>query len=456
MDEVLPRFSSDREGIVRFGGFLTAGYLLFNRTFSYIGIPSARMFIREIVLASFCLLRGLSLLKSFRYVTSINGFRAVAWTLGLLGLYGVVSVLRGLSLGHPVLETLRDSAFVYYTLYLIIGIHIALRSHDHYKNLRRFGYALAVVNGVYGTLYMRSAGQGSELTIPGTPNVWIFAHTNASAVALLMLLAFFPIRRDIIVLIVLNALVLLGIQVRAEWLGFFAAVSVLAILRKNLRLVFRVTMIMLVLLWASWFFQISLPSPVLRGGELSARGIIARAIAPVDPEAAWEFTEHAGMYQGTYVWRVFWWTIIWEEALRSTTKFILGNGFGFDLTGLVGYGEAMGLGGLRTPHSFVAFAVGYIGVVGLALFLLFQLSILRVFFQSQRNSSTDCRQMAQFGVAFVVFFLCGGAFGSTFEAPYGAIPYYLICGYLIGSIFSVKKLSQQVGSGMDKASANQA
>jgi hypothetical protein len=444
MDQVLPRFSSDREGIVRFGGFLTAGYLLFNRTFSYIGIPPARIFIGEIVLVFFYLFRGFSLLRSFRYVTTLDGFRTVGWTLRLFGLYGLASVLRGLSLGHPGMETIRDSAFVYYTLYLMIGIHIALRSHDHYKKLRRFGYALAVVNAVYGTLYIAFLGQLPELTIPGTPNVWIFAQTSASAVALLMLLAFFPMRRDIVVLVVLNALVLLGIQVRAEWLGFFLGIVALALSRKHFRLIVRASIVIVILLWISYIFDISLPSPVTRGGELTARGVIGRALAPIAPETASQLTEHAGSYEGTYVWRAYWWTTILDEALTSATKFLFGNGLGFDLTGLVGYGEATGLGGLRTPHSFVAFAVGYIGVVGLALFLLFQLSILRAFFQSRRNSSNECRLMAEFGVALVVFFLSGGAFGSTFEAPYGAIPYYLMCGYLLGSLFSLKKPSPKV------------
>lgn len=450
MDQVLPRFSSKRERVVGFGAFLGAGYLLFNRTFSYIGIPAARIFIGEIVLASFYLFRGAALLRSFRYVIGSKGFRAVGWCLSLFGLYGIVSVLRGFSLGHPVTEILRDSAFVYYTLYLLIGIYVGLKARDNYKYLQRFGYALAVVNALYGTMYIAFLGQLSELTIPGTPNVLVFAQTSASGIALVMLLTFFPMRRDIIILILLNALVLLGIQVRAEWLAFFVAVSMLAILRKHLRLVFRVGMIILILLSVSYVFDISLPSPALRGGELSARGIIGRAVAPVDPEAAWQLTEHAGMHEGTYVWRTIWWTVIWQEALGSSSKFMLGNGLGFDLSGLVGYDEATGLGGLRTPHSFIAFAVGYIGVLGLVLFLLLQVSLLRAFLRSRKNSSPQMRQIAEFGTAFVILVLCGAAFGAVFETPYGAIPYYLMCGYLLASLLALQGQGQKVVSGMNK------
>lgn len=414
--------------------FLVAGYLLFNRTFSYIGVPASRIFLGEVVLGSFLLARGGSLLKIFSEFFSRRSTHFIAMSLLIFLAYGGLQFIRGVINDYPFMEVVRDSAFYYYALYLVVGMYIVRRISSPYELLRKLAYWLAVLNAVYGLAYLAVLGHLSDITLPGTPNVWLFAQTSASAVAILMLIALFPLRRDIILLLILNVVVLLGIQVRAEWLGFVAGIVVLSLMRRTSWLFVRVAILISLVLALAYGFDLSLPSPVGRGGELSVRGIIGRALAPLDIEAAWQLTEHAPLHEVTFVWRVVWWASVWETALSSIDIFLFGNGFGFDLTGLVGYGEATGLGGLRTPHSFIVFAVGYTGVIGLSLFILVQVALLRFFLRFCRDRLPEISTLAQFGASFVVFQSVMGAFGSIFEAPYGAIPYYLLVGFVSGAI----------------------
>lgn len=450
MDQILSKTHAKGIGSFRLFAFVAGGYLLFNRTFAYVGIPALKIFIGETVLGIVYLFRGVRIFRTFRRFAKSSAAGFIAFSLIVYFTYGLLQVLHGLLLGHPRFDVLRDFASVYYTLFLLIGIYIASKINDPFDKLRDFAYGLALVNGIYGILYIAYLGQLSHLTIPGTPNVWIFAQPTQSAVFLLMLIAFFPMKRSIIVLIILNTLVLLGAQIRAEWLGFAAALFTFALLNRRFNSLLQLGALIFSILLIAYVLDIRLVSPAGRGGELSTRGLIGRVLAPIDPEAAWLFTEHVQTHEGTYLWRVIWWTVIWEAAFSSAQKFLIGNGFGFDLAALAGYGEATGLGGLRTPHSFIAYTVGYAGILGFIAFLMLHISFLRYFLKNKEHPNPESRKCAKFGLTIITFWLVHAAFCNFFEAPFGAIPYYLTCGLLMGIILSTPNSfakPRQVNSG---------
>jgi hypothetical protein len=102
------------------------------------------------------------------------------------------------------------------------------------------------------------------------------------------------------------------------------------------------------LLLIGYISDFSIPSPRGRGGVISTREIIGRAVAPVDPELSQELTPRARAFAGTAYWRKNWWTAIWASTHHDLETAAFGHGYGFPMTDLVSYlrGEP-----IRTPHN---------------------------------------------------------------------------------------------------------
>jgi hypothetical protein len=84
----------------------------------------------------------------------------------------------------------------------------------------------------------------------------------------------------------------------------------------------------------------------------------------------------------------------------------------------VGYSER----DIRTPHNVFFYALAYGGWVGAVLFFVLQAAVAKLLWKASKISGTPC------GLAIWALFFCGAFFGNAFEAPFGAIPLYLIAG----------------------------
>src|SRR3954463_3106709 len=83
------------------GVFLIIGYVLFNRSFAYLGIPQLKLFIGEIVLFCFLVFRPAQSLDTLRLALATPGrLRDCAWALVVFVCYGLFEVCRGLALGY--------------------------------------------------------------------------------------------------------------------------------------------------------------------------------------------------------------------------------------------------------------------------------------------------------------------------------------------------------------------
>lgn len=418
---------------------LTAGYIVFNRSFSYVGVPGWGLFLGEIVLATFLLTRSRVVFWLLRRV-----FRPLQRPLLLALMYGLFEICLGLVKGHPIFDVMRDSAFYYYTLYLVFGAFLCQRSRDSFVAMKKLAMFLALVNGVYGIAYVVALNNFLDVTIPGTPGVSVFPQPSGSPVVLIMLLSLFELKGKILALFVLNLLVLLAVQVRAEWMGFIVGVCTIAVTQGNARIIIRPLGLVMSILFLAYALDLSFPAPVTRGGEISVRGIVGRILAPVAPETAAHYSEYAEQQEGTFIWRVMWWVAILERSVESPDKFLVGNALGYDLAGLVDYGESSGLGGLRTPHNVLAYAIGYVGIIGLFLFLNLQWRLLKCFLKYSRSREAYVRSTGQLAVSLLLTWVTIGGFTSVFEAPYGAIPYYMVLGFLFCVPLSLKGKPLQI------------
>jgi hypothetical protein len=406
---------------------LFLGYLCFNRTFAYLGIPSWHAFIGEAALASFLFFGPKVDGKS--WVSSVRGMEVLkplvrAFT--VLFLYGLFEVYRGFQAGHPPLATVRDLAFDYYPLYLFLGLWAGLASpHKLAQSFRTLGW----INGVYGTLYILFLSR-IEWSVPGVGDdvtqVQIFPEPLFSFVVILGLLGFERDLRRSWYLLLLNAFVLIGMQVRTEWIALLVGLLAWFILSPRRMLVLKPVGAILALFFLMYVTDFSIPSPSLRTEEdLNVRQLVNRAAAPFHADVADMNTASGASgtdgQEGTFVWRTVWWLAIWNSVHQSTTTALLGFGYGYALGDVVPYLEGAFI---RTPHNQFLYALGYTGWVGVVLFYWFQIELFKLLNRARRVTGEPVA---------IVLWLALMAYALAFplnETPYGAIPYYLLVGWL--------------------------
>jgi hypothetical protein len=337
--------------------------------------------------------------------------------------YGLFQAFAGLARGYEPLLVLQNLVFNVYPLYLFLGVYAGLRFPSLLPRALRW---LAWLNGLYGLLYLLFLSR-LEAHLPWAPDVSLFGQPGGSAVALLGLLVFERRPGRVWYLLLLNLLVLLGVQVRGEWLAFAMALTAWVLLRGRMVRLALIGALFAVLFGVLYIFQFRLPAPEQRGGELSSRSIVARVIAPFSPALAANLVgDEAYSFAGTITrWRIPWWIRIWETVHRDSGTTLLGLGYGFPLWSLY---EVIPEG-VRTPHNAFFYALGYTGWLGVFLFLTFLWTLLWALYKASRVSL-----VGEFAFVVSMGHVGGAFFGNFFETPFGAIPFYLVAGFGLATL----------------------
>ena len=411
---------------------LVIGYSALGRSFAYLGIPPAKVFLGEIFLGWFMTVHMRTVERVIRFA---NRARAMQWlrlAVGLFLFWGLVCIVYGFIVRRPPIAILMNFAFNYYALYLIIGLAVALSGQNIMPTLaRRLGW----IHGIYGVVYVAGL-HNVYLPIPGTGGVNLFAQPNGSAFAVLALLQYEPKLARAWFPILLNLAVMGAVQVRAEWLGFMAGFALWSVLAGRVRQLLLAGVAVLTLIVVGLIFDIRVEGISGRGGEISVQGIVGRALAPIDPSLAGKYVDNAEDLGGTVDWRTRWWTAIWASINHgSDVEFFFGHGYGFELTSLVDGVEH----DVRTPHSVFFYALGYGGWIGAFIFIFLQFALAGCLWKTYRFTGDP------FGLAFWVLNLSLGMFGNTFETPFGAIPFYLVMGVSIAPLL-MQQLSPAAAS----------
>ena len=418
---------------------LIVGYLSVSRAFAYVGIPTWKVFIGEVVLAlSFLWGPGMNGKFWPWAVVKLPVLKSLSVTYALFFGFGILQVLHGIWMGNPPLVALRDFAFNYYPIYFFLGLLAGVTRPDLLPRLIR---CFAWFNGIYGVLFLLYLNRVSWF-IPGigdeTTPIPIFGQPIYSFVALLGLLAYEKNLWRVSHLLFLNAFVMLGMQIRTEWLAFGIGVLVWGVITKQGKRLLHAGVIGAALLGMMYVTDFKLPSPEGRAeGDISVRQLADRGMAvfraDLSDESAAAGVGEADSQEATFVWRTVWWLAIWNSALEDGHAAVLGHGYGFPLGDLVPY-----LAGqfIRTPHNEFFFALGYTGWIGVALFFAFEVGILRLLWKVNRTTGEP------FGVPFWVAMMAYGMFFPLGESPYGAIPFYLITGWIAARIVFDQQLAQ--------------
>jgi O-Antigen ligase len=408
--------------------FLVVGYFCLSRSFAYLGIPPLHVFVGEVVLAYFLLFGPKVSTGRWPWVAiGAPAFRTLRRRFLVLLAYGVFQVILGAVRGYPLFTAIRDLAFNYYPLYLFLGLWVSLRSSSFLPKLVR---CLAWFNGVYGLLFILILDR-ITWSVPGVSNdvveVRVFGLPLGSAIALIGLFSFESDLRSVWHLVALNLFVLLGMQIRGEWLAFAVGLIAWGWMTRRLKRIAMAGAYLMLLFTLMYTLDLRLPGPETRlAGTISVRDLVGRALAPINLDAASEYTEDSQDALNTTLWRTVWWAEIWTSVHETPARALLGFGYGYPLGDLNPYldGEF-----IRTPHNVFLYALGYTGWLGVALFVAFQAELGRLLWRAWK----ECHQ--PFGILFWIVTLVLACFTAFFETPYGAIPFYLTVGCAMAPSF---------------------
>ncbi len=418
----------------KIAAFLIVGYLCMSRSFAYLGIPQWNLFLGEVILAYFLLFGPRTVAGRWLWAAAKTPpLRSLMRCFFALFAYGVFQVFRGMYKGHPPLTAVRDLAFNYYPLYLFLGLWAGLRSRDF---LRRVFRIFAWVNGIYGVAFVLLLSNVTW-TLPGVSReverVPVFGEPLGSVFVLLGLLAFEGRVSSVWYLFLLNIFVLLGMQIRAEWLAFAFGLLLWSLFTKHFRRVAVAGAYVVLVLSLMLALDVRIPGPEGRGGGLiSVRALAGRAVAPLDPDLAQDYTATSNIAEVTVIWRTIWWVQIWTSVQALPSRALLGFGYGYPLGDLVPYLEGQFI---RTPHNVFLYTLGYTGWIGVALYSAFQFQIVRLLWKTWKRSGQF------FGLLFWVTSFALASFTAFFETPYGAIPFYLVVGSAIAPAVCLKARS---------------
>lgn len=408
-----------------------------SRSFAYLGLPWINLYVGEIALAMFLMVGPTINRRRWAvWILREQQFRRLKWVLFLFLLYGAFEAVRGIFVGNPSFAAARDTAFNYYPLFLVLGLWAG---HTNPGFLRRAVRALAIWNACYGIAYVLFLNR-LPWSMPGTANaaspVPVFSEPYGSAIAILGLLAFESNLQSVWHLLSLNVLVMLWVQVRAEWVGFAMGLLVFALCTRHVKRLAGALAVVTALLGILYVTDVRLPSPEGRGGVFSVRDVVARALAPINNDLASDVAtaDDSSGYSATASWRLLWWASIWEAVHSNSKTAVFGFGYGYpigDFNPLIEPGTF-----IQTPHNDFFFALGFTGWTGVLIFLWVQYELFNLLIRAYRRTK-QVFPLICWSALIVV-----SVFEDFFEAPFGAIPFFLLMGAALAPLISYKPLTK--------------
>lgn len=353
----------------------------------------------------------------------------MAWALLVSLLYGFAQVIHGTLLGYPLVTALQILIFNICPAYLFLGVWVGIRYRGIIRKYMRFlAWWMVIYTPIY-FIFLKNLKLSLNGIVPGT-NLALLSDPGTGSVPLMGLLAFEPSLGQFWLPILVLVCLTIGYQARADWLGLGVAMIIWAKLtNKTGRFLMLAGSILGVLLFAA-AIDLKLPPLPGRGGELSARGTIARMAGSVSPEMATNFgadVATARFEYGTVYWRKHWWASIRNEVSRDSETMIFGLGYGYPLGRLAS--RSVEEEGTRSPHNIFYFTLAYSGIVGFAIFCWLEISVFRLLWRVYKVSGET------FCMIYLIYSLIGAFLGNLIETPQASIPLYLLCGMGMAPIF---------------------
>jgi len=397
---------------------LVGGYLFFSRDFAYIGI--APLYIGEAYL-------GYSILQNkrnwiSRFIGDSMQFRLLPLAISLHLSWGIIEVARSMMLHRSLMDSMRTAAFNYYPMYVVVGITVGATL--------QYPYFIRVVKGLAVAFAIRS------LFFLINVEVGQVALDSVTAVFLLGIWSELKAWKWRYLILALNLFPVFfgGTHGRSGTLALAGGIIAVALSsRKQLVSwsIFGSAAFMLLMLIGP-----KIPGPAGGAPPLDPVVQIARIVASDHPDFAIKMVKWrtggavTGPYQdeidnlinarGTAAWR----QEIWRRAvgsLKTTTLQLLGKGEGISIQDLTPDGQD-----IHSPHNITIYCIYYTGYIGMMIFGLLLFAMWRA---GRMLEHPVLRRL--YSAAFWCT-LMGAITGNCLETPFGAIPFYLFQGVVIG------------------------
>src|SRR6201996_7374114 len=114
--------------------FLILGYSLFGRSFAYIGIPPAKIFIGDVALLIFIIFHQRAFFD--RWVSALTTrvpLSGLSWVLLISMMYGIWELNYGIMIGNDPFTALQILVFNIYPLYFFLGLWAGMQRPDLLK-----------------------------------------------------------------------------------------------------------------------------------------------------------------------------------------------------------------------------------------------------------------------------------------------------------------------------------
>lgn len=397
-------------------GIAFAGYMIFGKSFAYLGLPP--LYAGELLF----LLGLLAALRARSGINLVAGL-ATAPALCLAALMGWVLLRTLTGLREYRVDALRDGAVALYGGYAFVMIALLLDDPRRlgtllrmFRWLARIAIPMAIIAFILGDVPFFAARAG-ELS----------AHlTGACVLALVGLVRVGP---GWVAFVGLGA-VLAAAQNRGSMLAIAVPVC-LALLAVGQWKRMAATLILgagLLGATAALDVEVELPNS---DRPVSASAVMNNIVSIVAPSSG-------GNLDDTKQWRLRWWNTIVGYTVNGP-YFWTGKGFGPNLAETDGYVVGLENGGptLRSPHSIHMTYLARSGVPGLALWLLtcavWMAAMLAAFWRARRMGERKWESFFLFIACYVASIVIDASFDVALEGPMLAIPFWTLIGIGIGA-----------------------
>lgn len=402
-----------------------SGYLIADRLFAYLGptVAGVPLYPGEIAIVV-----GL-LTLSFGIRTPVRWTTSRIWTVAFLAWAIVVFVIR---LGAaPMPDAIRDFAFVYYLAFAFFGFKLAWER----LNSRAYSFiaALFLAQLVYSLVAIFRLGLpdllGSFGQLVGRYDI---EGVNLAAGAGFFLLAGerLRIRRGIRIAI---AVAQIGTaMLTTSRAVFLCVVLVLGVVffsgrGKSMRGLLFGSLgaaasgaVALAFLFPNFGFQTA-------KGEITFSTAFQRVLGTFGYDSD---SETGYVARANAEWRLQFWSELAEHSWERPDWLILGRGFGPNLAtevGLLGDDPARPL---RAPHNIAVNVFARLGLIGLALWIGWIVSLIRAGLGATRQN-TPTGSLALWMFLYWGCLLIAALLGVILESPFGAAPFYFLSGGLL-------------------------
>jgi hypothetical protein len=410
-----------------------AGYVLFGKSFAYLGLPP--LFIGEILFA----LGLLAFLASGCMTVLVATVPAVS--AALLMAWVLLRTLQGL--GAYGIDAPRDGAVALYAGFaFIVAALLVERPARIAQIVGYFRLHARILIPIAIIFYLIARFLGSSIPkLPGQDVEVISVRSGELAAHLcgalvLVLVGLCSVGRVWLVA-ALAAALLIASQSRGGMLALLAPLVLAMALSGQLRRLITVGSGIALIMSLAYVADLEIDLP--RGERpISARALVDNVVSIAAPS-------EANNLDGTKQWRLNWW-----EAIRNYTfhgpYFWSGKGFGVNLAEADGFVVGLERGGplLRSPHSVHMTYLARSGVPGLTLWLLtcasWLLAMLRTARLAWLRGDADWSRYFIFLSCYLSSIIIDASFDVALEGPMLGIPFWILFGVGLGSLMVYRGL----------------